>query len=154
MYEYLCLAQSKENFDAVWAAIAKNSSTFTVVVPGSTPVDEIATKVTEEIEKPIPESIPGQHTLYRLGPIEVTPAVYESDENGGIVEKTPAVSLKGIPGDAYAGIIHLYRKARSDEIAGANAYGVGVFKRGENDEGLEIAPLVEKWMGFQGASFK
>lgn len=145
MYEYLCLAQSKANFDAVWAGISKNSSTFTVVVPGSTPVDEVAAKVEAELEKPIPENIPGQHVVYRLGPIEQTPATYNED---GTV-KTPAVNLKGNPGDAYAGIIHLYRKARPDEIAGANYYGVGVFKRGENDEGLEVAPLVEKWMGFQ-----
>lgn len=154
MYEYLCLAQSKANFDAVWGAIAKNSSTFKVEFPGTKTKDEVAALAEEELEKPIPEHIPGQHTLYRLGPIEVAPAVYESDENGGIVEKTPAVNLKGIPGDAYAGIIHLYRPARADEIAGANAYGVGVFKRSENDEGLEVAPLVEKWRGFQGASFK
>ena len=149
-YEYLALAQSKENFDAVWGGISRNSSTFTVVVPGSTPVDEVATKVTEELEKPIPEHIPGQHTLYRLGPIEVTPAIGMEGEEG----YTPATYLQGNPGDAYAGIILLYRKARPDEIAGANAYGVGVFKRNENDEGLEVAPLVEKWMGFQGASFK
>ena len=145
MYEYLCLAQSKANFDAVWGGISRNSSTFTVVVPGSTPEDQVATKVKEELEKPIPEHIPGQHTLWRIGPIEQTPATYNPD---GTVA-TPAVNLQGNPGDAYAGIIHLYRKARPDEIAGANMYGVGVFKRTTNDEGLEIAPLVEKWMGFQ-----
>lgn len=149
MYEYLCLAQSKANFDAVWGGISRNSSTFTVVVPGSTPVEEVAAEVAEQLATPIPEHIPGQHTLYRLGPIEVTPAVYETNAQGQLVVKTPATYLQGNPGDAYAGIIHLYRKARPDEIAGANAYGVGVFKRGTNDEGLEVAPLVEKWMGFQ-----
>lgn len=145
MYEYLCLAQSKANFDAVWGGISRNSSTFTVVVPGSTPVEEVAAEVAEQLATPIPEHIPGQHTLYRLGPIEVTPAVKMPGEQGHV----PATYLQGNPGDAYAGIIKLYRKARADEIAGANAYGVGVFKRGANDEGLEIAPLVEKWMGFQ-----
>jgi hypothetical protein len=149
MYEYLCLAQSKENFDAVWGGISRNSSTFTVVVPGNTPVDEIAAEVSAQLVTPIPEHIPGQHTLYRIGPIQVTPAVYESNPDGSIQVVTSATYLQGIPGDAYAGIIHLYRKARADEIAGANAYGVGVYKRGENDEGLEVAPLVEKWMGFQ-----
>jgi len=149
MYEYLCLAQSKANFDAVWGGISRNSSTFTVVVPGSTPVDQVAAEVTEQLATPIPEVIPGQHALYRLGAIQITPAVYESNAEGELIEVTPATYLQGIPGDAYAGIIHLYRKARPDEIAGANAYGVGVFKRGPNDEGLEVAPLVEKWMGFQ-----
>lgn len=149
MYEYLCLAQSKANFDAVWAGISRNSSTFNVEFPGTKTPEEVAALAEKELEKPIPENIPGQHTVWRIGPIEVTPAVYEADADGNLALKTPAVNLKGNPGDAYAGIIHLYRKARPDEIAGANFYGVGVFKRGPNDEGLEIAPLVEKWMGFQ-----
>lgn len=145
MYEYLCLAQSKDNFDKVWAGVAKNSSTFKVEFPGKKTPDEIKVLAEEELNKPIPEDIPGQHTVWRIGPIEVTGP--KLDKDGKIV--TPAVNLKGNPGDAYAGIIKLYRKARPDEIAIANMFGVGVFARGFNDEGLEIAPLVEKWRQFQ-----
>ena len=154
MWEYLVLAQSEENFNLLWAVISKNASTVTVVTPGSTPVEQVAEHVAGELEKPIEEVIRGQHELTRLGRIELTPAVHDSNPDGSIVEKTPATYLKGDPGDAYAAIIHLYRPARPEEIAGANMYGVGVYKRGENKEVLPIAPLVEKWRGWQGGSFQ